>query len=82
METLEPCGYIGITETECMTEFKCCYDLHTEVGDDQHCFKPAKPNNDSPEEMTFATMIAISVGAALGVLVIGGEWYQPFWLYI
>jgi len=72
MEKLKPYGHVGITETECMMESKCCYDLHTDVGDGQHCFKPAKPGSAvTPSGMSLGTMIGISIGAGLGVVAIG-----------
>ena len=46
METLKPCGFVGITEEECMKDWKCCFDLHTEIVHGQHCFTPATPENE------------------------------------
>ena len=64
-EKLKPCGYIGITETECMNVYKCCYDQRSDVGIGQ-CFRPAKPGNRS------RMILGVSLGVTLGVLVIGG----------
>ena len=45
---LEPCGYVGITENDCLYEFKCCFDQQHEVSPGQFChvfqlFSPLVP---------------------------------------
>jgi len=36
MESLESCGFPGITERECMVEWNCCYDPNIDVEPNHH----------------------------------------------
>ena len=56
---LKPCGFVGVSEEECMFEWNCCYDSTTEVTPGQHCFKPASPVN-----------VGMAAGLAVGITLL------------
>ena len=63
---LKPCGFVGVTEAECMKEWMCCYDPFTEVAPGQNCFKPSAPID-----------VGMAAGLAVGItfivlLIVGG----------
>jgi len=64
-KALKPCGFIGITEAECMKEWTCCYDPFTEVVPGQNCFKPAAP-------IDTGMAAGLAVGITCAVLLIAG----------
>lgn len=57
--SLNMCGFIGITERECMLEWNCCYDQNVDVEPGHHCFKPKTPINTG-----------LTAGVAVGITVL------------
>jgi len=55
---IKSCGFIGISETECMLEFGCCFDPTIDSGNGNNCFQPKQPVD-----------VGMAAGAAVGVTV-------------
>ena len=67
---IKPCGFIGVSETECMLEFGCWFDPTIDSGDGNNCFQP-KP----PVDVGMAAGAAVGVTVFVIALVAGGYFF-------
>ena len=76
--TLKPCGFVGMSEEECMYEWHCCYDPYTEVAPGQHCFKPAQPVNVGMAAGAAVAVTLVVLGLAVGGYFLFVKFGNPF----